>query len=169
MQAVAFSTLLAGSILLPLRALAQQPERYAVSGDEVAIYNLAGEVQLLGGTRPRRDRRGDPGRGRCGQAQGGTGRDRWHGDAPLPLSGRPDPLRPARVGHLHPAPGAGQRHLRRRGRRPRSRAAQAQGQADHHQLAAGRTRRPRRSPDHCADWASRSRSTSASARSPSPT
>ncbi len=52
MQAVAFSTLLAGSILLPLRALAQQPEHYAVSGDEVAIYNLAGEVQLLPGPGP---------------------------------------------------------------------------------------------------------------------
>ncbi|HEV7517150.1 MAG TPA: DUF4097 family beta strand repeat-containing protein [Thermoanaerobaculia bacterium] len=44
--------LLAGSILLPLRAFAQQPERYAVAGDEVAIYNLAGVVQVQPGPGP---------------------------------------------------------------------------------------------------------------------
>jgi lia operon protein LiaG len=44
--------LLTGSILLPLTAAAQQPERYAVAGDEVAIYNLAGEVQVLPGPGP---------------------------------------------------------------------------------------------------------------------
>jgi hypothetical protein len=39
-------------VLLPTALLAQQPERYAVAGDEVAIYNLAGEVRLEQGTGP---------------------------------------------------------------------------------------------------------------------
>jgi lia operon protein LiaG len=44
--------LLTGSILLPLPSAAQQPERYAVSGDEIAIYNLAGEVRVEPGSGP---------------------------------------------------------------------------------------------------------------------
>ena len=59
MQAIALSQLrwtlfplLTGSILFPLRSVAQQPERYAVSGDEVAIYNLAGEVRVEPGPGP---------------------------------------------------------------------------------------------------------------------
>jgi lia operon protein LiaG len=44
--------LLTGPILLPLPSVAQQPERYAVSGDEVAIYNLAGEVRVEPGPGP---------------------------------------------------------------------------------------------------------------------
>jgi len=42
-----------GGIFLPLtRLAAQQPERYAVSGDEVAIYNLAGEIRVEPGPGP---------------------------------------------------------------------------------------------------------------------
>ena len=59
MQAIAFPELrwtllpvLTSSILLPLRTMAQQPERYAVSGDEIAIYNLAGEVRVEPGPGP---------------------------------------------------------------------------------------------------------------------
>ncbi len=52
MPAIALFTLLTGFILLPLRGVAQQPERYAVSGDEIAIYNLAGEVQVQPGPGP---------------------------------------------------------------------------------------------------------------------
>jgi lia operon protein LiaG len=59
MQAFAFPQLrwalfplLTGSILLPLRSAAQQPERYTVSGDEIAIYNLAGELRLEPGPGP---------------------------------------------------------------------------------------------------------------------
>jgi lia operon protein LiaG len=52
MQAIAFSTLLAGTILLPRASVAQQAERYIVSGDDVAIYNLAGEVQVVPGPGP---------------------------------------------------------------------------------------------------------------------
>jgi hypothetical protein len=42
---VAFFTLAAGT---PLRA--QDPDRYAITGDDVAIYNLAGELRLEGGS-----------------------------------------------------------------------------------------------------------------------
>jgi lia operon protein LiaG len=59
MQAIAIPQLrwtllsmLSASILFPLHGAAQQPERYAVSGDEVAIYNLAGEVRVESGPGP---------------------------------------------------------------------------------------------------------------------
>ena len=51
MQAKALVPLLAGFLLFPLRLPAQQ-ERYTVTGDEVAIYNLAGEVQVQPGPGP---------------------------------------------------------------------------------------------------------------------
>jgi lia operon protein LiaG len=38
--------LVGGFVLLPATLGAQQPERYSISGDEVAIYNLAGEVRV---------------------------------------------------------------------------------------------------------------------------
>jgi lia operon protein LiaG len=41
-----WTLLLAGSFLLPPTLTAQQPERYSISGGEVAIYNLAGEVRV---------------------------------------------------------------------------------------------------------------------------
>jgi lia operon protein LiaG len=44
--------LLSGLGLLPASVGAQQPERYSVSGGEVAIYNLAGEVRLEPGPSP---------------------------------------------------------------------------------------------------------------------
>ena len=44
---------LLGVVLVPFsRLCAQQPERYAVSGHEVAIYNLAGEVTVEAGPGP---------------------------------------------------------------------------------------------------------------------
>jgi DUF4097 and DUF4098 domain-containing protein YvlB len=44
---------LVGAALIPSSGLsAQQPERYAVSGHEVAIYNLAGEVTVEAGPGP---------------------------------------------------------------------------------------------------------------------
>ena len=59
MQAIAGLTprwtlvpLLAGALVLPASLPAQQVERYTISGDEVAIYNLAGEVRLEPGGGP---------------------------------------------------------------------------------------------------------------------
>lgn len=43
---------LLGAALLPAAASAQQAERYTIRGDEVAIYNLAGEVRLETGPGP---------------------------------------------------------------------------------------------------------------------
>jgi lia operon protein LiaG len=43
---------LAGVFLLRPNLAAQQPERYSVSGDEVAIYNLAGEIRVEPGPGP---------------------------------------------------------------------------------------------------------------------
>jgi lia operon protein LiaG len=43
---------LTGFFLLPRRLDAQQPERYSVTGDEVAIYNLAGDVRVEPGPGP---------------------------------------------------------------------------------------------------------------------
>ena len=54
MQAIAHSrfrrTLLAAGLSFPAGLSAQQIERYSVSGDDVAIYNLAGEVRIEPGT-----------------------------------------------------------------------------------------------------------------------
>jgi DUF4097 and DUF4098 domain-containing protein YvlB len=43
---------LAGFFLFPPRLGAQQPERYSISGSEIAIYNLAGAVRLEPGPGP---------------------------------------------------------------------------------------------------------------------
>lgn len=47
-RALAGAALLAAALAAP--AGAQQPERYALRGDRVAIHNLAGEVRLVGGS-----------------------------------------------------------------------------------------------------------------------
>ena len=59
MQAIAGLTprwvilpLLAGVLVLPATLPAQQAERYTITGDEVAIYNLAGEVKVEQGGGP---------------------------------------------------------------------------------------------------------------------
>src|SRR3954453_6439283 len=44
-QALSISPMLLLTLLLPGGASAQQPERYTLTGDEVAVYNLAGEVR----------------------------------------------------------------------------------------------------------------------------
>jgi lia operon protein LiaG len=56
MQAIAIPQLrwtllsvLAGIFLLPGRLPAQQVERYSISGDQIAIYNLAGEIRVQPG------------------------------------------------------------------------------------------------------------------------
>lgn len=47
-----FLPLVTGIFLFPAGLQAQQPERYSIAGDEVAIYNLAGEVRVEPGTGP---------------------------------------------------------------------------------------------------------------------
>jgi lia operon protein LiaG len=47
-----FPSFVAGLFLLPPTLNAQQPERYSITGDEVAIYNLAGEVRVEPGQGP---------------------------------------------------------------------------------------------------------------------
>jgi lia operon protein LiaG len=44
--------ILLSALVLPAGAAAQQPERYTLTGDEVAIYNLAGEVRVQPGPGP---------------------------------------------------------------------------------------------------------------------
>ena len=41
---------LGGLLLAPPALTAQQIERYSVSGDEVAIYNLAGQIRVEAGS-----------------------------------------------------------------------------------------------------------------------
>src|SRR3954449_13117084 len=51
-QALSISPMLLLTLLLPGGASAQQPERYTLTGDEVAVYNLAGEVRVEPGPGP---------------------------------------------------------------------------------------------------------------------
>jgi lia operon protein LiaG len=50
MQLIA--VILAGALMFPFRLSAQQPEKYSISGNEVAIYDLAGEIRVEPGTGP---------------------------------------------------------------------------------------------------------------------
>src|SRR3954452_14519487 len=51
-QALSLPPMLLLTLLLPGGASAQQPERYTLTGDEVAVYNLAGEVRVERGPGP---------------------------------------------------------------------------------------------------------------------
>ena len=109
-----------------------------MSDDEVAIYNLVGQVRVEPGTGGERDRAGDPGRRRGGPAQGGAERARRRrrrSGSSIPATGsstagHPPAARPPSFGSGTTAPSGTRettttRTARRRDARSPSRAAAA--------------------------------------------
>ena len=94
-------------LILPPGAGAQQVERYSMAEDDVAIYNLAGEVRMEAGSGSAIVAQVTRGGADAGSIEGGARRGGRPGDPAGDLPGRPDPVWPAVRWLVHPAPGAG--------------------------------------------------------------